>query len=856
MKGEENNNSVDESQQVIAKIVDEIKKFRRYRILGYILLIIVIGFFIIRYYNKKLKKLEETIRENVQELLEDARIKYNNVVKDDTYLIWSVRTYLFKHYDKNIHLINMILNYQSSFSKELIEFIEESIKEVDKINKRIKNFNIEFIERRKKEYNDMFIKKIDENLKTERVIEMDDNQKNAIIKDDKHNIVVAGAGAGKTEVLTTRIAYLIKRKPDSVDRGRILALAFQNKAKKEMIDRLKTRYGLEVKIKTFHALGLEILELENQRSNLFDPDEEEVKTRTLIKYLFNEALEEKKFHNELINYLKSRDPGYIEEKTEFASEEEKEEFYQYMRSLRWRTLDSTEVKSAAERDIMNFFLTHKINDKDINILYEEPADWAKYRDDEGRWKSPRPDFFFPDPDFNIYIEHWALDKNNNVPYFFEDQDNYIQTMNIKRNRFADSDYNKDLMYSLVESYNWEFYDKKDFFDILSSRFLKVLKEKNPEEDFILTPIEHKELIEKIWNMCKVKKGTITDNILNFIKIAKTYGLDPKKIEERLKNEKWSPMQKIFGRIACRIYADYEDFLKSASKIDFQDMINLCVKSLKKNPNRFKDSFDHILIDEYQDISKQRYELIKLLMDRNPNCKLFCVGDDWQSIMGFAGSNLKYFVRFGDFFDHEERTDLTINYRNIKTIVDAGADLIKNNRCSQIDKKSIANNQKKKSIVVNASRHKPDFYKNYYEHITSHCIDYIDNLLENNYKPSDIAIMTRIYKNPQWKDLVKYSKFKGIKFWSVHKFKGLQSRVVILMDVTKGLYGFPCELEDSLLFEPANEEKNINKEDEERRLFYVALTRAEEELIIYSQKDAMSKFIDEIKNYINYNELVY
>ena len=476
MKEEENNDSIDESQQAIAKIVDEIKKFRKYRILGYILLIIVIGFFIIRHYNKKLKELEEKIRENVQELLDDSRIKYNRVVKDDTYLIWSVRTYLFNHYDKNIRLLNMILNYQSSFSKELIELIKKSFDETNEIKSQLQNFNKDFVERRKKEYNDMFIKKVDENLKTERVIEMDDNQKNAIIKDDKHNIVVAGAGAGKTEVLTTRIAYLIKRKPDSVDEDRILALAFQNKAKKEMIDRLKGRYGIEVKIKTFHALGLEILELEKQRSNLFDPDEEEVKTRRLTQFLFNEALEEKKFHNDLINYLKSRDPGYIEEKTEFASEEEKEEFYQYMRSLRWRTLDSTEVKSVAERDIMNFFLSHKVNGEDIKILYEEPANWAQYLDDDGRSKSPRPDFFFPD--FNIYIEHWALDKNNNVPYFFEDQDNYIQTMNIKRNRFVDSDYNKDWMYSLVESYNWEFYDKKDFFDILSSRFLKTLKEKN------------------------------------------------------------------------------------------------------------------------------------------------------------------------------------------------------------------------------------------------------------------------------------------------------------------------------------------------------------------------------------------
>ena len=178
------------------------------------------------------------------------------------------------------------------------------------------------------------------------------------------------------------------------------------------------------------------------------------------------------------------------------------------------------------------------------------------------------------------------------------------------------------------------------------------------------------------------------------------------------------------------------------------------------------------------------------------------------------------------------------------------------KCGQIDKKSIAKNEKKKLIIVHASRHKPDYYKNYFEHITNHCIEYIENLLKNGYKPDEITIMTRIYNNSLWDSLKQYSKEKGIKFSSVHKFKGLQSRIVILMDVTKGLFGFPCELEDSLLFEPAREEEKINKEDEERRLFYVALTRAKEELIIYSQKEALSKFIGEIKPFIDIQELPY
>ena len=99
------------------------------------------------------------------------------------------------------------------------------------------------------------------------------------------------------------------------------------------------------------------------------------------------------------------------------------------------------------------------------------------------------------------------------------------------------------------------------------------------------------------------------------------------------------------------------------------MINLAIDELHGHDSLFKNVFDHILIDEYQDISTQRSVLIKALMQKNEDCKLFCVGDDWQSIMGFTGSNLDFFVNFDKYFDHPARTDLTINYRSCKSIVD-------------------------------------------------------------------------------------------------------------------------------------------------------------------------------------------
>ena len=110
-------------------------------------------------------------------------------------------------------------------------------------------------------------------------------------------------------------------------------------------------------------------------------------------------------------------------------------------------------------------------------------------------------------------------------------------------------------------------------------------------------------------------------------------------------------QHAFATIAVKLYERYEEDLRNRNCIDFSDMINLAVQELNNQENLYKNTFDHILIDEYQDISTQRYNLIKVLMAKNEGCKLFCVGDDWQSIMGFSGSNLDFFVNFETYFDH-------------------------------------------------------------------------------------------------------------------------------------------------------------------------------------------------------------
>jgi DNA helicase-4 len=355
---------------------------------------------------------------------------------------------------------------------------------------------------------------------------LDDDQKTAVITDDKYNLVVAGAGSGKTEVLTTRIAYLIKRKPDTILPDRILALAFQRDAADQIRSRLNERYGLNIKIKTFHSLGLEILKKAGTRFNLYGGDNYETDSKKLVEKLFTESLKDKEFQKEVIRFLEQIGaPDDIKEENDFNT---KEEFYRYQRDLRYTTLDGTEVKSIGEREIMNFFLTHKLNDEIVEICYEDYANWMIYVDHEGKRETPQPDFFLPD--YNIYIEHWSVDKSGNVPPWYEGD--YIETMNIKKQKFAEQG-----QFILVETTFGEFVNNPDFQKLLEKKVISALKQKFPGKEFIFTPIEYHELVEKVWADCQASARSLPHNIFNFIVIAKTYKLKPDDISNKLIKEK-------------------------------------------------------------------------------------------------------------------------------------------------------------------------------------------------------------------------------------------------------------------------------------------------------------------------------
>ena len=165
----------------------------------------------------------------------------------------------------------------------------------------------------------------------------------------------------------------------------------------------------------------------------------------------------------------------------------------------------------------------------------------------------------------------------------------------------------------------------------------------------------------------------------------------------------------------------------------------------------------------------------------------------------------------------------------------------------------------RQITVYASTINPYDWNNYYQQMIEHCVNRIEHYLKLGYRPEDIIIFARIVKkNVIQSKFLGYAKAKGVPIstefrnphkthlMTVHRSKGLQARVVFILDVVKGLYGFPCEIENPDIYGPAIKGRRRRREEEERRIFYVAATRAKEDLIIYTQKYAISDFLKEVK----------
>ena len=319
------------------------------------------------------------------------------------------------------------------------------------------------------------------------------------------------------------------------------------------------------------------------------------------------------------------------------------------------------------------------------------------------------------------------------------------------------------------------------------------------------------------------------NIVTFIKLLKNKRLDIKYIFDLYRKN----VIKHTYLFLMEIYRIYDNDLKSSNSIDFNDMIIIANNLV--NENRLNLGYKYIIIDEFQDSSKIRLELIKSIMIYSDS-KIMCVGDDYQSIYRFAGSDLQLFLSFKKIMGNSEIMYLKNTYRNSMELVFVSTKFISKNNY-QLKKELVSNKRCSKPIKIYYSNNKVLGLKELLKYVSNDYMIIGRNNLDINYY---------VEKN---KDINK------LKYFTAHKSKGLESENVIIINLTDDVLGFPSKIKNNNLIEKLFD-KELYKYDEERRLFYVAITRSKNNVYMLVDKSKISTFVKElIYDYIDYIEFI-
>ena len=328
--------------------------------------------------------------------------------------------------------------------------------------------------------------------------------------------------------------------------------------------------------------------------------------------------------------------------------------------------------------------------------------------------------------------------------------------------------------------------------------------------------------DKLFGLYEMERFDMYNLVKTFINLFKSnnYSLDKFYTFINTANTK----DKMLLKEIMKCYICYESYLNKEGLMDFNDMINIAINKLDKVNLKYK----HIIIDEYQDTSLTKFLLIKKIISINKS-NLFAVGDDFQSIYRFTGSNIKIITRFKKYFPFSKIIKLKYTYRNSKELVFIAGKFIMKNK-SQIRKKMKSKIRENNPVKII-----------YYDDLTSS----INKVIEKE-EIDDLFVLSRNNKD------LENINIKGIKYkkMSVHKSKGLQAKYVFLINVNSNKNGFPNKYIDHNILKYVNNYKDYYPFEEERRLFYVALTRCKNRVYLFVPKYKESIFIKEIKRYKN------
>ncbi len=661
---------------------------------------------------------------------------------------------------------------------------------------------------------------------------LNDRQIEAVKAEQKRILVLAGAGSGKTKTLLQKIKYLIEEK--KAQPSEILAITFTKNAANEMIDRLiidADKSGEYERI--IFDKKLQIAEKNRQRQFY------------IKKFKWIENITIRTFHSLCYKIMQNYGVKEFDNKFKIISEDKKkdedpmlafaaaETSFEVFHKILIRECEKSEYLLTLKKYILDYVVDKIHTEKFKNLnLYPEGKIYTTLRGEKVRSKSEQ------------YIADWLF--RHSISYQYEPQ------INIKDFDFKPDFYIEDANIYLEHVSNKSYPTKNKVEQFKKGNILCVRTYEKMTEDSALFSYELDKIIKgrlsENYNSERILsyqeefsryQEEVKDFIYQAIRICdmlKVEGCNWDKIFEKSQEDQHERIR-IFYAIAMPLVKEFVAYCTNKSYLDFNDLISRTVLLFKKNKDilqKFQSQYQYLLVDEFQDVNNLQVEMIKLMV--TPKTQLFCVGDDWQSIYGFRGSNVDCIINFEKTFKNSKTIKLNLNYRSTQSIVGASNEVIKHNKF-KIEKEIFASKMSNFKIV--------EYAGNNIDENVAFCIEKVRQLLKDGFKNDEILFLYRRSKMYQPYFFALKNESLKVQNKTIHGAKGLEAKVVFIVGLTDGYGGFPdIWLEDRIfqVIKPANHDSLM---EEERRLFYVAITRAKDQLYLITEKGNSSRFLKEI-----------
>ena len=714
------------------------------------------------------------------------------------------------HFQEAYSLVKKLEAFNITPSETIFKFISD----FGAINRLVKQHNegiITFLLDTHKEFFDHCLK-----------YPLDKQQRRSIVSEEENCLVVSSAGSGKTSSIVGKVKYLTEIK--KINPQNILLISYTNKAAAELTERMGIA-GLRGY--TFHKLALDIIgQTTGQKPSIYE------NTDALFVKIYHELLNDKKFKKSVIEYF--IDYQTPEKEWEKRKNERRQQLSEQKEVRLKATFPDMDGKTVYVRSEQEQKICFALSSLSVKFRYEEPYEHPLVDEMHSQYK---PDFsiYFEQggETKRIYLEHFGVDEHGLVPIWFaKDRGITYEEANQKYNdgitwkKAAHEKFGTKLL--TTSSADFHYSDIREKLKTLLEKADVSIQEKTDAElyDMVLPPnSKHEKAFIRL--------------VVTFVTLIKSSCKSVDEVLRQTKNAGDERSTFIIKNIFQPVYKRYIEELANINQIDFTDAI-LQATDICRSSHPVK--YDYIIVDEFQDISVDRYNFLKVLREGNPPAKLYCVGDDWQSIYRFSGSDMALFNQFSDYFGQTEINKIETTYRFGEPLVSLSSQFIQRNE-AQIKKNIHPFNPQVKTELQFCDYERRDYCNVIGQLVASIPLDKSVFLLWR-YSFDDY------YLSFMYKSVKEGNRFfyiigdRKIEFLTVHKSKGLEADYVIILQCNKDTYGFPSLVSDDPVLNYVLTKSDQYPYGEERRLFYVAITRAKVKTYILYDRRFPSVFVDE------------